>query len=366
MTRASRPARMVERLGDQGNPVRVAVVGYGLGGSAFHAPLISVTPGLSLDAVVTANPDRQAAARSRYPDASVVATVDDLMARAADFDLAVVTVPNAAHVDVAAAALRAGLHVVVDKPVAPSAREVLELARIARDVDRRMIPYHNRRWDGDFRTIRALISRGDLGQVWRVESRFERWVPRPIRSGTWKQDPALPAAGVLYDLGVHLIDQALVLFGPPTSVYAEVAARRGGSEDDAFVALGYGSGPVVQLWASTCAAQVGPRFRVLGSEGAYVKYGLDVQEAALRAGRLPTEPEWGEEPSSAWGLLGTIDDAQPLPTLPGAYQDFYAAAAACLLEGGEQPVAVADAAVVIRIIEAAHRSAAEEAITGLD
>jgi len=344
---------------------RVAVVGYGLGGSAFHAPLVSVTPGLSLDVIVTANPERQAAARARYPDVSVLATVEDLLARAGDLDLAVVTVPNAAHVEVALANLGAGLHVVVDKPVAPTAGEVLELAGYAEGVGRRLIPYHNRRWDGDFRTVRALIGQGALGEVWRVESRFERWAPSPGRPGTWKQDQTLPAGGVLYDLGVHLIDQALALFGSPASVYAEVAGRRGGVEDDAFVALGYESGPTVHLWASTGAAQLGPRFRVLGSERAYVKHGLDVQEAALRTGRTPAGEGWGEEEPSAWGRLGTVDGAEPFPTLPGAYPDFYAAVAACLLEGGEPPVAAADAALGIEIVEAAHRSAREGVVVAI-
>ena len=346
--------------------VRVAVVGYGLGGSAFHAPLISVTPGLSLDAIVTSNPERQAEARLRYPSARIVPTVDALLDGTSELDLAVVTVPNGAHVTVAEAALRAGLSVVVDKPVAPAAADVDTLARIAAEVGRRVIPYHNRRWDGDFRTLAALVDAGRLGRLLRFESRFERWRPTPGPGVSWKQDPSQPAGGILYDLGSHLVDQTLVLFGSPASVYAELANRVGPLDDDAFVAMTYPSGLVVHLWASSKAAQLGPRFRVLGSASAYVKFGLDVQEDALRAGRLPTEVGWGHEPTSAWGRLGTVEGGvEPVPTMPGAYQEFYAGVAACLIDGAEQPVRLEDAAAGLRIIEAARASAESGTVVAL-
>jgi len=347
-------------------PIRVAVVGYGLGGSVFHAPLISTTPRLSLAAIVTSRPDRQAAAHRRYPDATIVPAVDDLLRDSDHLDLAVVTVPNAAHVGVAEALVQAGLSVVVDKPVAPTAEEVERLGHLAADRGVRVVPYHNRRWDGDFRTVAALIGSGRLGQLWRVESRFERWRPAAARPPSWKEDPGQPGGGILYDLGSHLIDQVLVLFGTPGSVYAELTHRDGPLDDDVFVALTYPEGPVVHLWASTKAAVLAPRFRLLGSSCGYVKYGLDVQEEALRAGRLPTEPGWGEEPPDAWGKLGTVDGVEAVPTLPGCYQQFYREMAACLLDGTAQPVLLEDAATGLRLIAAARASATSGRIVRLD
>ncbi len=338
-------------------PVRVGVVGYGLGGSAFHAPLVSVSPRLSLDAVVTSDPGRRAAAEARYPGVRIVPSVEELLGEADRLDLLVVTVPNALHVPIAEAALGAGLSVVVDKPVAPTAAEAERLGRTATAVGRLVVPYHNRRWDGDFRTVAALLAGGRLGDPWRFESRFERWKPARARPASWKQDPDQPGAGVLYDLGSHLIDQIIVLFGHPAAVYAEVFRRAGAVDDDVFVALRYPSGVVAHAWAGVSTAQPGPRFRVLGSEAGYVKFGLDVQEEALRAGRLPSEPGWGEEPPEAWGTLGAGGAATPVPTRAGAYQEFYAGVAATLLDGADPPVAWGDAVAGIRVIEAALRSA---------
>jgi predicted dehydrogenase len=344
--------------------VRVALVGYGLGGSVFHAPLISASPGLSLDAIVTSDPGRRAAAGRRHQGVRIFGTFEELLERAGEFDLAVVSVPNALHVRVAEQALRAGLSAVVDKPVAPTAREVRALGRVAAECGQQVIPYHNRRWDGDFRTVAALIAGHRLGEVWRFESRFERWkpAPAPARTSSWKEDPSQPGGGVLYDLGSHLIDQVLVLFGAPMAVYAELIGRKGPLDDDAFVALTYSNRLVVHLWASTSAAQVGSRFRVLGSASGYVKFGLDPQEAALRGGRLPSEAEWGREPPEAWGHLGPESSFESVPTLPGAYQEFYAGVVACLLHGARPPVPLEDAAVGLEVIEAARTSAASATV----
>ncbi len=339
----------------------MALVGYGLGGSAFHAPLIAATAGLTLGAVVTTDAARAAEVAARYPEAEVVAGVEGLLESAGDWDLVVVTVPNARHREVAEAALGAGLPVVLDKPVTPTVAEAERLARLAADRGVSLIPYHNRRWDGDFLTVGDLVGAGRLGQVWRFESRFERWKPT-LAAGTWKQDPAAPGGGILFDLGPHLVDQALTLFGAPESVYAEVSARRSAVVDDAFVALHYPGGPAVHLWASSQAAQLGPRFRVLGSAGGYVKYGMDPQEDALRAGRSPTGAGWGEEPSGSWGRLGSVEGTDEVPTRPGAYQSFYAGVAAHLLEGAPAPVDFADAVTGLRVLEAAAGSARSGAV----
>ncbi|MGH7465194.1 MAG: Gfo/Idh/MocA family oxidoreductase, partial [Longimicrobiales bacterium] len=220
--------------------------------------------------------------------------------------------------------------------------------------------FHNRRWDGDFLTLQRLLREDRLGTVSRFESRFERW--RPVPKPGWRQQPALEAAGgVLYDLGSHLIDQARLLFGDVTQVYAELDSRNAGVEvdDDAFVAIAHRSGVRSHLWMSTVAAQQGPRLRVLGSRAAYTKYGLDVQESALRSGMPPGKPGWGEEDREMWGRLGVGDKSLIVPTEPGAYQEFYAGVRRALLEGTAPPVDPADAVGTIEIIEAARRSAAE-------
>ncbi|WP_420876667.1 Gfo/Idh/MocA family oxidoreductase, partial [Streptomyces niveiscabiei] len=210
--------------GAAANPLRVGLIGYGLAGSVFHAPLIGTTKGLTLDTVVTSNPDRQAQARAEHPGAGVVASPDELLARAGELDLVVIASPNRTHVPLATAALDAGLPVVVDKPIAGTAAEARALAALAEERGLLLSVFQNRRWDNDFLTLRKLLADGELGDVWRFESRFERW--RPLPKGGWREsgDPA-EIGGLLYDLGSHLVDQALVLFGPVTSVYAEADVR---------------------------------------------------------------------------------------------------------------------------------------------
>lgn len=343
-------------------PLRAALIGYGLGGAAFHAPFLAALPEYDLAAVVTGNPGRATAVRERYGDGvEIVAAATELFDRADEFDLAVVTVPNRFHAPFAREALGAGLNVVVDKPFAGSSAQGRELAALAEARGRLLCVFQNRRWDGDFRTVRRLVDDGELGDVLRFESRFERWRPQPALGG-WKEN-ADPAAlgGILYDLGSHLVDQAVALFGRPARVYAELDLRRPGVsvDDDSFVALTHVGGERSHLWMSASAADIGPRFRVLGSKAAYVKYGMDVQEAALRDGAAPDAPGWGEEAEQAWGRLGAPDDARPVPTLPGAYQDFYRSVAASLRDGAPAPVRLADSIAVLEVIEAARQSSRE-------
>ncbi|MFF8945387.1 Gfo/Idh/MocA family oxidoreductase [Streptomyces sp. NPDC014864] len=347
-----------------GTPLRVGLVGYGLAGSVFHAPLIAATEGLTLDTVVTSNPERQAQARAEFPDVRVAAAPDELFARADELDLVVVASPNKTHVPLATAALKAGLPVVVDKPIAGTAAEARDLASLAEERGLLLSVFQNRRWDNDFLTLRALIAEGELGDVWRFESRFERWRPRP--KGGWREsgDPA-EIGGLLYDLGSHVVDQALVLFGPATAVYAESDVRRPGAEadDDTFIALTHASGVRSHLYVSATTAQLGPRFRVLGSRAGYVKYGLDPQESALREGRRPgTAPDWGTESEELWGRLGAGESpvtggGRPVPTLPGDYPAYYAAVAAALRDGAPNPVTALEAAAALDVLEAARRSA---------
>ncbi|MFD8201272.1 Gfo/Idh/MocA family oxidoreductase [Streptomyces sp. NPDC059701] len=345
-----------------GTPLRVGLVGYGLAGSVFHAPLIAATEGLALDTVVTSNPDRQRQARDEFPDVRTAATPDELFDRAAELDLIVVASPNKTHVPLATRALEAGLPVVVDKPVAGTAAEARGLAELAEERGLLLSVFQNRRWDNDFRTLRKLLDEGTLGDVWRFESRFERWRPEP--KGGWREsgDPA-EIGGLLYDLGSHVVDQALVLFGPATQVYAESVVRRAGAEadDDTFIAITHANGVRSHLYVSSTAAQLGPRFRVLGSRAGYVKYGLDPQEAALREGKRPG-PGWGEEDESLWGRVGSGES--PLTgggrveaTVPGDYPAYYAAVADALRGRGPNPVDVREAAAALDVLEAARRSA---------
>ncbi|MFI8183003.1 Gfo/Idh/MocA family oxidoreductase [Actinacidiphila glaucinigra] len=342
-------------------PLRVGLVGYGLAGSVFHAPLIATTDGLVLDTVVTSNPERQAQARAEYPDARLADNPDELWKRAGELDLIVVASPNRTHVPLATAALEAGLAVVVDKPVAGTAAEAHALADLAEERGLLLSVFQNRRWDNDFLTLRGLLEGGELGDVWRFESRFERW--RPSLKGGWREsgDPA-EIGGLLYDLGSHLVDQALTLFGPAVSVYGELDVRRPGAQvdDDAFVAVTHAGGVRSHLWMSATTAQLGPRFRVLGSTAGYVKHGLDPQEAALRDGARPAPGAvWGTEPEAEWGLLGAGDDVRPVPTLPGEYPAYYAAVAAALRDGTAPPVTAREAADALTVIEAAAVSARE-------
>jgi predicted dehydrogenase len=353
-----------------GESARVALVGYGMGGSLFHAPFIHAEPRLELAVVVTGDAGRQAAVRARYPRARVEPSVEDLLGRLDDVDLVVVSTPNASHAVVADAVLRQGRPVVVDKPVTPSSMGTRRLAAVAEANGVAVVPFLNRRWDGDFRTVVELLGRGELGALHAYESRYERWQPHlsPERARAWKNS-ASPSAGtgILFDLGTHVIDQAVVLFGRPEAVYAEVATRRAGSnvDDDVFVALEYPGGPRVHLWASAVAADLGPRFRLLGSAAAYVKFGMDVQEAALAEGRSPSGPEWGIEPEPFWGHLVVGPGRTPVETLPGAYGLFYAGMAAFLLDGDPPPVDVADAVVTAEVIEAAQASAGSGSLAPL-
>jgi predicted dehydrogenase len=340
-------------------PLRVGLVGYGPAGSFFHAPLIAATRGLVLDTVVTGSPERRAAALAEHPGVRFAAAADELWARAGELDLVVLASPNRTHVPLATAALEAGLPVVVDKPLAGSAAEARALAALAQERGLLLTVFQNRRWDSDFRTLRALLAEGALGRVHRFESRFERWRPQP--KGGWREsgDPA-EIGGLLYDLGSHLVDQALALFGPAARVYAESDVLRPGAaaDDDTFIALTHTGGVRSHLWMSSAAARLGPRFRVLGSAGGYVTYGLDPQEAALREGLRPGEGSaWGAEPEQAWGTAGTDERPRPVPSLPGDYPAFYAAVEAALRLGTEPPVGALEAAAALEVIEAACESA---------
>jgi scyllo-inositol 2-dehydrogenase (NADP+) len=339
-------------------PFRVALLGYGLAGAVFHAPLIASVEGLKLAAIVTHDEERRARARRDHPNAALLGSPEEICERVGDLDLVVVAAANRAHVPLARSSIEAGLAVVVDKPLAASASEGRSLVRDARDRGVMLTVFQNRRWDGDFLTVRGLLEEGALGEVTRFESRFERW--RPELSGGWRESGDPPdAGGLLNDLGSHLVDQALFLFGPAAKVYSELDTRRAGAQtdDDSFVALLHESGVRSHLWMSAVAAQLGPRFRVLGSRAAYVKFGIDVQEELLHAGRRPDDPLWGREPEDRWGSLGAGDELRRIPTVPGAYQRFYEGVMLALREDAPPPVDPDGVVAGLEVLDAARKSA---------
>jgi predicted dehydrogenase len=344
--------------------LRVGIAGYGLAGRSFHAPLVAGTPGLAVSHIVTRSSERGAAARREHPGVSVVDAVDALWG---EVDLLVVATPNAAHVPLAEAAIAHGVGVVVDKPLAVDARSAARLWARATEAAVPLSVFHNRRWDSDLLTLQALLAEGALGRVRRFESRFERW--RPDAPGDiWRAESPSEGGGLLLDLGTHLVDQALILFGPVESVYGEVAVVRDGhvGEDDAFVALSHASGVLSHLRVSALTAAPGPRMRVLGTAGAFVIDGLDGQEDALRAGRRPDDGSpWGRAPESAWGRLSRGEDVSAIPSARGDWPAFYRQMEACLRGDGPVPVNPGDAVSVLEVLEAARVSADEGRIVRL-
>ncbi len=343
--------------------VRVGIAGYGLAGRVFHGRLLAGTPGAAVTAVVTRDPQRRAQAAADHPG---VAVYDDVQAAVAVVDLLVVATPNGSHATVAGVAVDAGVPVVVDKPLAVTAAVARALADRAAAAGVPLTVFHNRRWDADQLTLRRLLADGELGAVRRYESRFERWRPA-LAAGKWRESlPAGEGGGILLDLGSHLVDQAVHLFGPVTGVYAEIEARRGGAEDDAFLGLTHEGGVHSHLWASAVAAAPGPRLRVLGSAAGFVVEHLDSQEDALRAGRSPSPGEpWGVEPPDRHGVLRHGAESRPVAGEPGRWDSFYPAVLAALRDGTPMPVDPYDAVRVLEVLEAGRQAAANRSVVRL-
>ncbi len=344
-------------------PLSVLLVGYGLGGRVFHGPLVSTTPGLSLDGIVTSDPDRQVRARTLYPNARIHATAEQSWH--GDYDVAIISTANVTHVPYTVAALQAGMHVVLDKPAAPTAAAAQALSDLAEAKDLLLIPFQNRRWDSDFLTVLASAGSGDLGKIHRFESRIERM--RVALKGGWREstDPQ-DMGGVLFDLGAHSVDQALLLMGPVESVAASVRSVRvpGETDDDATLLLTHTSGAISLVIVSLIAAMPDPRFVVLGTRGGLRVAASDTQEEALVAGLVPDpETEWGREPAGSEALLLEYDDTNTatrtsVPLQPGNWPYFYAAVARAGRGEGPPPVLAHDAVANLRVLDAARESAA--------
>lgn len=337
--------------------IGVGLVGYGLSGRSFHAPFIETVAGLRLAAIVTTDRQRHATAAAEHPGAVIVESVDALLERG-DVELVVVAAPNSLHTPVAIRALAAGRHVVVDKPIAPTVAQGEVLLDAAAGSGRLLSVYQNRRWDGDFLTIRRLVADDALGAIDSYEARFERSSP----VGPEWREMASEAGGPLRDLGAHLVDQSLILFGPARRVWAQIDRRRPGSqvEDSVFVAIDHVNGVRSRLWTSLIASCVGPRMRLRGLTGEYVKGDLDIQESQLLAGMAPDAPGFGEEPGDRWGRLHRPDGSvERTPTEPGRYGRFYELLREAICSGGSPPVDPHDSLRALRVLEAAERASVD-------
>ncbi len=345
--------------------IRCGVVGFGLAGRIFHSAVIRAVDGLALVSIVERTGD---SALHAYPDVQIFRSLDEMLG-SGDVDLVSIATPNSSHTALARQCLLAGKHVVVDKPLTITSADTAALIALARERDRLLVPYQNRRWDGDFLTVRKLLAAGSLGTLVRFESHFDRFRPA-VKANAWREEPA-PGSGVLYDLGSHLIDQALVIFGNPAAIFADVRRERTGVQaDDAFdLRLYY---PEIAVWLrSTCLATLpAPRFLIHGTQASYRKMGLDPQEYALRNGDLFQSEPWGVEPTSSWGTLTREGKTGPIQkaveTEAGDYREFYRSVRDAVLYHQAPAIAPVEAWRTLRVIEMALESSQSRSIVPCD
>lgn len=335
------------------SPLNAALVGYGYVGKAMHARLLTSTPGLNLHTVVSSDPTK---VRADYPEVCIFKELAPALADP-EIDLVVIATPDPLHAPLAHAALGAGKHVVVDKPFAVTLDEAQAVADHAKTVGREVFVFHNRRWDSDFLTLKALIADGSLGEIVQYESHFDRF--RPKVQDRWREQPG---ASLLLDLGPHLIDQALCLFGMPEAVLADIAIQKdGGRASDYFHVIMRYPRLRVLLHASQLALASDLRLVVHGMGGSFIKNGLDPQEDQLKAGMIPGDPGYGSDPNP--GILTILANGEPVSTrvepVAADYRAFYAGIYATLASSAPSPVSVGDALNVMTIIDAAQRSAAK-------
>ena len=337
------------------------LIGFGLGGRAFHAPFLAGVPGLKLTAVLQRTGDD---AGKIYPGTKIVRTLEELLA-IPEIRLIAISTPNHTHAPMAKACLGAGKDVVVDKPFATTLAEARELIAVAKKTGRLLTVYQERRLDGDFRTVQRLAASGELGRLLKFEETFDRC--RPAIRDSWKERPG-PGTGVFYDLGPHLIDHALTLLGPPEAIWADIRAERDGARnDDAFdVTFYYPNGLRAHLSSGTLLPIPRPHFRVLGTKGSYVKQGLDPQEALLRAGHPAGGEDWGVEKEEEWGTLAEFDAGnvtyRKVPTLRGDYRDFYANVRDVILGKAKPLVTPEEALRVMYALELSVESSAKRSV----
>ena len=332
-------------------PIRTALVGFGISGQCFQAPILSAVDKIDLVCVVSRHAQK---VHEHLPDVDVYPTIDAMLAQS-DVQLVVIATPNTEHAPMAHKALQAGKHVVVEKPFVIHSQEGAELITLANEKGLQLSVYQSRRFDGDFLTIKRLIAEDKLGPIHTFDSSYNRY--RPEVKVRWREQ-AIPGAGILYDLGAHLIDQALQLFGLPQSVNAQLRNRRPNAQavDHFRLMLSYPDKDVL-LHGNCLSTTAGPRFQVHGEKGSYIKYGMDPQEDQLRAFIGPNSEGWGQEPEADWGtFVDAQEQATQLKTETGGYEAFYQQVAKAIHTGAPLPVTAQQALDVIRIIEAAYQS----------
>ena len=346
--------------------VRVGLIGFGLAGQAFHAPVIRGVPGMELACILERHGSN---AKQKYPEVRVARTLDEMLSDKT-IGLCVVATPNDSHYSYTKACLEAGRDVVVDKPFTPTFAEAEELVRLAADRGRLVTVYQDRRWDGVFQTVKKLVRSGELGTVVEYESRFDRF-RLDAKPGAWRENPDHPAAGVLWDLGPHLIDGALVLFGEPQAIWASAFCQRPTSTvDDAFdVSLDYSNQEYPRTRVRVCARIIayapGPHMLLHGTEGSFIKYGMDPQEEILRGPNCPDGPDWGAdwglEPEEHWGTLSRVGgEVRKVKTERGDYRGFYANVRDAIEKKVPLDVTPDQALRTMRAILLAHKSSREQ------
>lgn len=340
-------------------PIRTAIIGFGVSGRVFHAPLLEANPDFEISMIATSNPERQKQAAQAYPQAAIVPSYREVLKSAEQLDLLVIGTPPPTHYEIARTALEHGLHVVVDKPFVVRSDQGEELIALAANRGLTLTVYQNRRWDGDFLTVKQLLAEKKLGRVHSFESRFEWFKPHGMSS--WKAELThQDGGGILYDLGTHLIDQAIELFGPVKSIHGSLRTltSNAAADEDAHLVLDHASGTQSRLTMSSLNAQPCQRFHVAGNLGAYRTEGLDPQESQLASGMSVEHAGYGVKPESAWGQSVLNGEVSTVPTLPGNYPQFYRLLSDCLRSNGPVPVDPADSLEVLRLIETIHHGSA--------
>lgn len=343
--------------------IRTGIIGYGLSGRVFHAPFIDVVDGFELSKISTANPDRKALAEKRYPSTTVVPDAENII-NDNNIDLVLVTSPNTDHFKWAKEALLAGKHVVVEKPFTINVAEADELIDLAKKQNKILSVYHNRRFTSDTKTVKKLLDSGLLGEIVDYETHFDRYRTDPRPNGAWREQ-ALPGSGIFYDLGSHLIDQALWFFGMPESVTAEINKQRPWANvDDHFDVRLHYSGFTATLKSGMICRIPGPTYMLHGTNGSFVKYGLDVQEATIDNGAIPVGKDWGKEPENIWGTIKAeykgVKISGKLESEHGDYKDYFINLRDAINGKAELAVKAEEAREVMRIIELAFQSSEEK------
>ncbi|MEN8120676.1 MAG: oxidoreductase [Bacteroidota bacterium] len=342
------------------NKINTGIIGYGLSGKVFHAPFLHTHTGFNLKKIVERNSTES---KKIYPYIEIVKDHQNLL-QDDSLDLIVIGTPNTLHFPMVKECLLAGKHVIVEKPFTPTSKEADELIKISEETKRKIFVYHNRRWDGDFLTIKKVLDGNLLGDLYEYEAHFDRYTPE---LGTNWRDENIPGGGILYDLGAHLIDQALNLFGQPDKLNADIQAQRENSPvDDYFrLKLEYPNLNVV-LTAGMMVKELGPRFTLKGSNGTFTKFGIDPQEEELKNGQMPNVENWGKEKEENWGVLDTTTEGEycncQIETLPGNYMGFYDNVYNVIINNEEMIVKPEEARNVIKIIEMAFEDRAKKGI----